>query len=214
MSPTAVDVFETLRLGPLQVNCYLAGNGRTGSAVCIDPGDEADRVVEAVERNGLSLDAILLTHAHFDHVGAAAAVAARTGAPVMAPRGEEELLAASGRMAAAWGFPPSPPPMVSKWLVAGDTTEGNGYRLAALDVRGHSPAGLAFLADGDVFVGDALFAGSIGRTDLPGGCHATLIDAIKRNLLTLPTSTRVHPGHGPSTTVQMEAEANPHLVDW
>jgi glyoxylase-like metal-dependent hydrolase (beta-lactamase superfamily II) len=131
----------------------------------------------------------------------------------MAPLGEEDLLAVSAEMASSWGFPANTPPVVSQWLVAGDVIEGNGYRLVALDVRGHSPAGLAYLADGDVFVGDALFAGSIGRTDLPGGCHTRLIDAIRRSLLTLAANTRVHPGHGPSTTVQAEAETNPYLAE-
>jgi hydroxyacylglutathione hydrolase len=212
LNPTRVHIFDALKVGPLEVNCYLVGSEESRAAVCIDPGDEPEVILESVKRHGLRLEAVLLTHTHFDHVGAAAPVSAATGAPVYAPCGEEDMLSWASELAEGWGFSAQPAPEIARWISAGDVFEGDGYRLVALDVRGHSPAGLAFSADGDVFPGDALFAGSVGRTDLPGGHHSTLIDAIRSNLLTLDSETRVHPGHGPSTTVGEEARSNPYLT--
>ena len=204
-------VFERLVVGPLQVNCYLVGDPETREAVCIDPGDEADRIAAAIRQHGLDLRAVLITHAHADHIMAAPDVGDAFGVPVLAPDGERELWSQAADFLAFFGYPGEQPRDPDRWVRAGKPLAFGGVRFEALDVRGHSPAALAYLADGMVFAGDALFAGSIGRTDMPGQDHATLIDRICANLLSLPPNTRVLPGHGPETTIGQEARHNPYL---
>ncbi len=207
----AMSVLECLAVGPLQVNCYLVGDPETRDAVCIDPGDEAERIIEAIERRGVSLQAVLITHAHADHIVAAPEVSRATGVPVLAPDGEQELWSHASDVMAFFGFPAIQPDPPDRWIEAGAPLRLGSLEFQALDVRGHSPAALAYVAGDMAFVGDALFAGSIGRTDLPGQDHGTLIDRILTNLLTLPPNTRVYPGHGPATTIAREAAGNPFL---
>lgn len=206
-------VFETLTVGPLEENCYLAGDPDTREAVCIDPGAEGERIVEAIRRHGLNVRAILITHAHADHIMAIPDVKAATGAPVLAPNGEQDLWAMAEDFCAFWGFPMPQPPDPDRWIQAGDTLEWAGFRFETRDVRGHSPASLAYISGGLVFPGDALFRGGIGRTDLPGGDLPTLIDRIRTNLLSLTPGTAVYPGHGPATSIEDEARANPFLTE-
>jgi hydroxyacylglutathione hydrolase len=206
-------VFERLIVGPLDVNCYLFGDAGTRDAVCIDPGDEARYILDAVRRHCLTVRAVLITHAHADHILAAHEVSTALGVPVLAPDGEQELWEMASEFCTMWGYNVPQPPPPDRWITAGDPVDLGGVHLDTLDVRGHSPAGLAYLAPGTVFVGDALFEGNIGRTDLPGQDHDTLIDRIRRNLLSLPARTVVCPGHGSETTVGQEARWNPYLND-
>jgi glyoxylase-like metal-dependent hydrolase (beta-lactamase superfamily II) len=204
-------IFETLTVGPLEENCYLVGDPETREAVCIDPGAEGERIVEAIRRHGLTIHAILVTHAHADHIMAAPDVKAATGAPVIAPEGEQELWSMAEDFCAFWGFPMPQPPDPDRWATAGETLEWGSLRFETLDVRGHSPASLAYLSGGAVFPGDALFRGSIGRTDLPGQDFDTLIDRIRTNLLSLTPGAAVYPGHGPATSIGEELRENPFL---
>jgi len=204
-------VFETLTVGPLEENCYLVGDPATRDAVCVDPGAEGERIVDAIRRHRLHIRAILITHAHADHIMAAPDVKAATGAPVLAPDGEQELWAMAEDFCAFWGFPMPQPPEPDRWIRAGEPLEWGSLRFETRDVRGHSPASLAFVAGGLVMPGDALFQGSIGRTDLPGGDLPTLFDRIRTNLLSLTPGTAVYPGHGPATSIGHEARTNPFL---
>lgn len=206
-------LFEHLVVGPLAVNCYLFGDGKARDAVCIDPGSEGARVVQQAKEHNLRVLAVLITHAHADHILAAHEVAEAVGAPILAPDGEQELWSMASEFCTMWGFNVPQPPPPDEWFTPESVLRFGAVEFETLDVRGHSPAGAAFYAPGIVFTGDALFAGSIGRTDLPGQNHATLIDRISRNLLSLPASTVVCPGHGPKTTVGREARSNRFLLE-
>lgn len=204
-------LFERITVGPLGVNCYLWGCDESRDAVCIDAGADSEDILDAIRHHGLAIKAILCTHAHADHILVAHDVGRAVGAPVVAPDGEQELWAMAEDFCAAWGFPCDQPPPPDCWIESGKPLKFGSVELDVLDVKGHSPAGLAFVAPGAAFVGDALFRGSVGRTDLPGQDGPTLIDRIFTNLLSLPPNTVVWPGHGPETTIGWEAGHNPFL---
>jgi len=209
MSPNLL--VERLVVGPLGVNCYIAADAETRDAVCIDPGFEADRVAEWARGLEVSVKAVLITHCHPDHILASLDVGKAFVAPVAAPNGEQRLWDRAEAFCRAWGFAVRQPPPPDLWLDAGQTLTYGALTMQTIDVRGHSPAALAYLAGEYVFVGDALFRDSVGRTDIADADHDTLIDHIRRNLLSLPASTIVCPGHGPETTVGREAASNPFL---
>jgi hydroxyacylglutathione hydrolase len=202
-------IIETLAVGPIMANCYILGCEETGLAAVIDPGDEATRILEAVARRKLNVTAILNTHGHFDHVGANAPLKAATGADIMIHALDTPMLAdlaSAGRM---FGLrvENSPPP--DRTLGDGDRIQVGNLTLEVIHTPGHTPGGVAFHTDGVVFVGDTLFAGSIGRTDLPGGNFDTLIHSIHTRLFTLDDAVQVYPGHMGTTTIGREKRYNP-----
>ncbi len=199
---------RSLTVGPLAENAYLVWQGAKG--VLVDPGDEAGRILEAVRAAGFTPEAILLTHAHFDHLGAVAPLAEALGLPVYLHAADLPLYQRAPEIAAGWGLTVPPPPEPAGFLDQGDEVFG----LAVLHLPGHSPGHLAFYRaeDGFVLSGDLLFRGGIGRYDLPGADRAALFASLRR-LLTLPGATRVLPGHGPATTLAAERAANPFLKD-
>lgn len=207
-------VFNTVVNGPLEENCYVAGNPDNRHAVIIDPGYEPERIISEVRALSLTVDAVLLTHCHFDHVGAVPQVAGEFDVKVYGPSGEENLLLAAYDMAAFFGMPLAESPHVDSWFSPLDILDFEAGRFEVRDVRGHSPAGSTFVTGDICFSGDALFAGSVGRTDLPGANHGVLIDCLQRNLLTLARATRVFPGHGPSTSIGEEIDHNPFLTSY
>ena len=225
---------ETLAVGPLEANCYLVFDDEGRQAAVIDPGDEPERILQALGPYRVAWMA--LTHAHFDHVGALKALKEKTGAPFFMHPADREILAYAPDAAQLFTGRPVPQPPEPDGLL----THGQTLRLgpATFEVRhtpGHSPGGVSLVLwvgageparEGDgagaatsaarpallgVFTGDALFAGSIGRTDMPGGDYATLLRSIHRELLTLPDACPVYPGHGPATTVGHERRTNPFL---
>ncbi len=206
-------MLECLTVGPLQENCYLLADPATQEAVLIDPGDEAARLLEALDERGLALRAVWLTHAHFDHVGAVADVLARYPAPLYLHPAAAPLLAHAGASAARWGIPLKQPPTDFLPLSDEQTLALGGLQARCLFTPGHAPGHIAFYLPEEevVIAGDALFQGSIGRTDLPGGNHAQLLESVRTKLLTLPPQTKVYPGHGPATTIGEEARTNPFL---
>jgi glyoxylase-like metal-dependent hydrolase (beta-lactamase superfamily II) len=206
-------LLETFTVGPLLENAYLLAHPPSRTAVFVDPGDEAERLISALETRGLSLAAIWLSHAHFDHVGAVAALKERYGAPVFLHPADDVLLEHASASAAQWGIPLRQPPRADQTLEDGQVLTLGGLEAHCLFTPGHAPGHVAFYLPelSTVLAGDALFQGSIGRTDLPFGDHAQLISSIKTKLLTLPPETKVLPGHGPATTIGAEARSNPFL---
>ena len=207
--PPAVD---RLTLGPLATNCYVVRAARASSdAVVVDPSGSVTELRLALASLGARCAAILVTHSHLDHVTGLADLAEGTGAPVHAPVAEREVLEHPERYMPA-GI------VVRPWTP--DVLLGGGERLELADVPfdvlsvpGHSPGHLAYATDENVFSGDVLFAGSVGRTDLPGGDWPTLIESIRTLVAALPAETVVHPGHGPSTTLGVELATSPFLAE-
>jgi len=201
-----------LAVGPLQVNCYVAACTETGEGVVIDPGDEAPLILELIKREGISLSEILLTHCHADHVGGVKSLADATGAPVRIHQADRFLLDGAVDHGRLFGLEIEKPPAPDGYLEGGDTVGFGKEALRVLHTPGHSPGGICFLGDGEVFVGDTLFAGSIGRFDLPGGSYEQLLESISTEILTLSEDIVVYPGHGPATTVGREKQSNPFFT--
>jgi hydroxyacylglutathione hydrolase len=197
-------------VGPLQENCYLVRREGSDRALLIDPGDEAQKLQGAMEQLGVEPEAILLTHTHFDHIGAVAPLARATGAPVYCPREELPVLADPSAFFGAMFGP------VEGWEAEHAIDGGQRLQLAGFDVDvvatpGHSPGHVTFVIDGALFSGDVLFQGSIGRTDLPGADHETLMESIAGLLERFDDDTKVHPGHMGLTTLGRERASNPFL---
>jgi hydroxyacylglutathione hydrolase len=196
-----------LTVGPLQENCWIVDGAER--AIVIDPGDEGERIIAALEQ---PVEAILLTHTHFDHVGAVAELARHTGAPVYCPRLEVPVLQDINRYVFP-GYGPYEPYDPEETVEGGETLRLAGFEIDVIFTPGHSPGHVSFsLAEqGLLFDGDVLFQGSIGRTDLPGGDYATLMASISGLLDALGDETAVLPGHGPATTLGHERATNPFL---
>jgi hydroxyacylglutathione hydrolase len=197
-------------VGPLQENCYLVRREGSDRCVLIDPGDEAGKLQGAMEQLGTEPEAILLTHTHFDHIGAVAPLARATGAPVYCPREELAVLQDPSAFFGAMFGP------VEGWEAEHAIDGGQRLQLAGFDVDvvatpGHSPGHVTFVIDGALFSGDVLFQGSIGRTDLPGADHETLMASIADLLERFDDDTKVHPGHMGVTTLGRERATNPFL---
>ena len=199
-------------VGPLQANAYLAICEATNRCALIDPGAEAERLVESANDENANIEMILLTHAHLDHVGGVAAAAQLTGAPVHLHPADRPLYQAAPEQARSFGLSVERPPSPDQELLDGQIVEIGESRLEVRHTPGHSPGHVSLIGDGFAFVGDCVFAGSIGRTDLPGGDLKTLMSSIRDKLLSLPDETALYTGHGPSTTVGRERETNPFLT--
>jgi len=206
-------IIETLQLGPVSTNAYVIGDPAAGSAAVVDPGDEAPRVLALLDRLGLRLETIIVTHAHFDHVGAVLPLVEATHAPFLLFHAELPVLqVAADRAQPLFGLTIPRPPAPDRLLREGDTVTLGGAPFRVVHTPGHSPGHMCLIGDGLAFVGDVVFQGSIGRTDLPGADHATLLRSIARHILTLPDDTVLYNGHGPATTVGRERRTNPFLV--
>ena len=201
---------DQLSLGPIGTNCYLVRSGLNApETVVVDPSGDATELRLTLARLGTRCSAILVTHGHWDHLVGVGDLAAGTGAPVHMPEGERALLERPGELAPVGSGYPAHVPEVT--LVGGETVAVAGIEFQVLAVPGHSPAHLAYYADGCLFSGDVLFAGSVGRTDIPGADWDTLIASIRTLFETLPLDTVVYPGHGPITTLGDELARNPFL---
>ncbi len=206
-------IVERHPVGALQANAYLLVED--GHAVVIDPGDEPGRLLAALDRHGAALDAVWLTHADFDHVGGLAGLLEARRAPVYLHPGDAPLLASAARQAAAWGLSIAQPPTDTEPLADDMQLSLAGVVARCLFTPGHSPGHIAFHLPSEdlVLTGDALFRGSIGRTDRPFGDTDRLLRSIRERLLVLPDETRALPGHGPETTIGLEKRSNPFLLD-
>ena len=205
-------IVKTLPVGLTQANCYIVGCEKTKLGAIIDPGDEGKRILEAVDDSSLKITHVLLTHAHFDHIGAADEVVKATGARLALHPQDLPLLNAGGG-ATFFGLPSPPIPDASLQLEADQEIAVGELTLRVLHTPGHSPGHVTFYEpnQGVIFDGDVLFAQGIGRADLPGGSYETLMRSIQGSLMTLPDETVVYSGHGPATTIGRERVMNPWL---
>ncbi len=202
-------LIRALCLGPVETNCYVVGCPERREGVVIDPADEADRILAVVRKEALVIRAVLITHAHFDHMMAAAEVVTATGAPLGLHRADLDLYRGGGGTALfGMKLPQLPEPELI--LGEGSRVAFGSHAFDVLWTPGHSPGHVCFheAGSGALFDGDVLFAGSIGRTDFPGQDHETLLASIRTKLAPLPGATRVFPGHGPPTTIAAELASN------
>lgn len=206
-------VVHQMSVGPLQVNCFIVYCDKTKQAMVIDPGEEASRILHFVERHGLHVSKVVNTHCHFDHIGANQQVVEATGAELMLHKDDLPLLQNARNHAQVYGLQVAPSPQPDKLLGQGDTFQLGELTFQVFHVPGHSPGGICLLSEGHLFVGDVLFSGSIGRTDLPGGDYDSLVEGVRERLFSLDDETVVHPGHGPDTTIGRERQMNPFVGD-
>jgi glyoxylase-like metal-dependent hydrolase (beta-lactamase superfamily II) len=207
---------QVVPVTPFQQNCSVIWCDRTRAAAIVDPGGDLDRVLEVVAANKLELQKILLTHAHIDHAGATGELARRSGLPIEGPHpGDRFWIEALGEQARLFAFEPAEPFEPTRWLGQGDQVQLGELTLQVRHCPGHTPGHVIFFNEPARFaiVGDVLFRGSIGRTDFPGGDHATLIRSIRENLFPLGDDVRFLPGHGPLSTFGAERRTNPFVGD-
>lgn len=202
-------------VGPVAENSYIFRRDGSDRALIVDPGDEADKLLGAIERLGVTLDGILLTHTHFDHVGAVAPVARATGAEVWVPEKEAFVLADINSFVPWPGFGPFESYEAEHTLKGGERLELGGFEIDVLSTPGHSPGHVTFSIPDEqaIFSGDVLFQGSVGRTDLPGGDWGTLLESIRTLVELLPAETAVYPGHMGLTNLGAERATNPFLAE-
>ncbi|MET0660093.1 MAG: MBL fold metallo-hydrolase [Steroidobacteraceae bacterium] len=201
---------------PFEQNCSLIWNAENRRAAVVDPGGDLHRVLEQMDKEGLTLEKILLTHAHLDHAAATAELARMKQVPIEGPhRGDKFWIDALPQATAQYGFPPADSFEPDRWLEQGDTVTVGGETMEVLHCPGHTPGHVVFFHRSArlAWVGDVLFAGSIGRSDFPGGDHATLLSSIRERLFPLGDDVTFVPGHGPTSTFGQERNSNPFVAD-
>jgi hydroxyacylglutathione hydrolase len=207
-------IFHHLEVGPLACNCYVVGDPVTKQAIVIDPGGDADELLKLITADELTVTAIVATHAHFDHLIAAEQMRAATGAPFYLHPLDKPLLAwmqESGRLFLGIELPP--PPEVDDDADEGVLLSAGDTQLQVVHTPGHSPGSISLVGAGTIFAGDTLFAGSVGRTDLPGGDSGALVESVREKLFSLEGDLPIYPGHGPPTSLEREREYNPFVGD-
>ncbi|MEP6782183.1 MAG: MBL fold metallo-hydrolase [Acidobacteriota bacterium] len=214
-------ILETAAVGPFFKNGFVVGCERTKQAIYIDPGDEVDQLLAFITAEQLQVTHILLTHAHVDHVSGVAEAKRALGAPIYLHKDDLPIYQAAVRTGMMFGLTVEEPPPVDRYYETNDLIVFGDYEVRVSHTPGHCPGGvvLAISKKGDttaplLFVGDTLFAGSIGRTDLPGGDYETLLQAITGVLFTFPDDSIVYSGHGPETTIGLEKATNPFVLEY
>jgi hydroxyacylglutathione hydrolase len=207
-------IHEIFPVGPLQCNCSIIGDEITREAMVIDPGDDIEDVLAIVRNRKLQVKQIVVTHAHIDHVGGAMKLRAATGAPILLNENDYALLKRLDVQATWIGVAPPGEVKIDSSVTTGDTVKAGAHKAAILHTPGHTEGSIClyFSAEKKLIAGDTLFAGSIGRTDLPGGSREKIMQSLHGTVLSLPDETVVVPGHGPMTTIAQERASNPFLV--
>lgn len=206
-------LIKQITVGPLQSNCFIIGDEETSESIVIDPGDEPDLIMDVINGNGLKVNYIVCTHGHFDHVGAVSDIKGKTGAKVVIHKDEIEIYHAARDMATFWGYEVERLPEPDMLVDDGDRIMVGNMSFTIIHTPGHSPGGICLYGEGIVVTGDTLFAGSVGRTDFYGGDMNKLKESFNR-LMLLPGETRVLPGHGPDSTIDIERRDNPFASDF
>lgn len=197
-------------LGPFQENCYVVTDSASGATAIVDPGSDGDRLVAEIERMSTDVVAVWVTHAHVDHIGAIATVKRRWNVPVYLHPLDQPLYRVGGRQAQLYGIPYEEPPPPDREFSEGDEVTLGATKVGVMHAPGHSPGHVVLHADGHALVGDCLFAGSVGRTDLPFS-NAAHLEASLARIAALPADTTIHPGHGDRSTIGEERISNPFL---
>jgi hydroxyacylglutathione hydrolase len=206
-------IHEILPVGPLQCNCSVIGDESTREAIVIDPGDNIDQILGLIKKHNLQVKQIVITHAHIDHVGGAAKLRAATGAPILLNQNDYALLKMLDVQAAWIGMPTPGKVEIDGSIGPSDIVKAGPIEAQVIHTPGHTEGSIClyFPIENKLIAGDTLFAGSIGRTDLPGGSYEKILRSLHDRVLALPDDTIVIPGHGPSTTIGEERESNPFL---
>jgi len=207
-------IHEIFPVGPLQCNCSVIGDETTREAIVIDPGDQIEDVLALIEKHNLQVKQIVITHAHIDHVGGAMKLRVATGAPILLNQNDYALLKMLDVQAAWIGMKYPGRVEIDRSVGQADTIQAGSLTANVIHTPGHTEGSvcLYFPAESKLIAGDTLFAGNIGRTDLPGGSMEKIIDSLHEKVMALPDDTLVVPGHGPLTTIGEERESNPFLV--
>jgi glyoxylase-like metal-dependent hydrolase (beta-lactamase superfamily II) len=200
-------VIKKFVVGPLENNCFIVIEEASKECFITDPGDEPDRIMDFINENKLKVKYLICTHAHFDHVGAVPELKKETGARIVIHKDDLPIYESSQEHASMWGFEIDPMPRPDMFVADGDSVDIGNLRFEILHTPGHSPGGICIFGEGVVITGDTLFAGSVGRTDLPGGDILKLKASFKR-LMSMSDGIKVLPGHGPETTIGREKTEN------
>jgi len=204
-------IIKSLTVGPIMANCYILGCEKTGAAIVVDPGDDVDKILLILAEAKLKVKYIINTHGHFDHVGGNMKLKETTGADILIHADDAPMLNHLQEAAASFGLSSDNSPAPDRLLKDGDSISCGSIMLEVLHTPGHSPGGISLFTQNAVFVGDTLFAGSIGRTDLPGGNFDILKSSIHNKLFVLPDDVTVYPGHMGTTTIGREKRYNPFV---
>lgn len=202
---------KKLVVGDLQTNCYILGDEKTKEGVVIDPGGDIDEIEKVIQKEGLNIKYIILTHGHADHIAALNELKKKTNALILIHPADSDMLVDPIYNLSSFTGEDLICPKADKFLDDGDKVKVGGFELEVLHTPGHSPGGISLFGDKMIFTGDALFCGGIGRTDFPGSSHTQLLNSIKNKILSKPDDTVVHPGHGPETTIGEEKRNNPWI---
>ena len=208
-------MIKSVAVGELETNCYIVWDEKSGDAAVIDPGSDGAVIEAELKALGLRPARIINTHGHFDHIGANAKIKKTYGAALAIHSGDAALLGDAKSYATTFGIKTCSSPEPDSLLKDGDTVTIGSHALEVIHTPGHTPGGVCFYdkAEKILITGDTLFAGSVGRTDLPGGSYETLMDSIRTKILPIDDDVRVYPGHGPDSTIGTEKQTNPYLME-